>query len=304
MGKLLSSLLFRMMPKVEGMTCYSDLLVMYDNLDRPMTEVYTPEIEQFIESHLPQKISFTVAMLCMQGEVSIKCSSDDLVITKGGLIVLPFGVIVEKLSFGKDSKVVVIVVPDTTLVPDSSFQDSIYKSSNFTSPVAIQLEEGELESGVNAYKLLKHGLTHSKFLSRDLVKAYMTLLAGIASVGFQRWLIKKNSEKVSNKEQVVKDFLDNLAEDYKEYRDVSHYAEKAGLSPKYFAKLVFNESGRHPLDWIKEKVVEDAKQMLRAGVSIAEICQELNFPDRSQFNRYFKAAVGLAPGEYLKQSSK
>lgn len=292
-----------MMPKVEGMTSYSDLLLMYDNLDTPLSETYSPEIKNFLNM-LPMRINFTVVILCVQGHVDIQCNLKDLSIDKNGLVVIPSGTKAEKLEIQDDSKVVVMVVPDQTFAPPSNFHNSTYASANFTSPTCIELEDHEMRQGVDVYRLLKAQLKNDEEkVNTDLVKAYILLLAGVAAVGFQRWRMRSKKEKLSSKEQIYRDFLHQLSEDYRKHRDVSHYAKCQDLTSKYFASVIYDVSGHHPLDLIKEQVVMDAQNLLKNGKTIMEVCEILNFSSQSQFTNYFKSAVGVPPGEFLKSSS-
>lgn len=304
MSALFTRLLFKMMPKVKGMTSYSDLLLMYDNLDTPLSETYSPEIKNFLNM-LPMKINFTVVILCIQGHVEIQCNLKDLSIGKNGLVVIPSGTKAEKLEIHDDSKVVVLVVPDQTFAPPSNFHNSTYASVNFTSPTAVELEPAEVRQGVDIYRLLKAQLQNDEMdVNTDLVKAYILLLAGVAAVGFQRWRVRNKKVKISNKEQIYRDFLHLLSEDYRKHRDVAHYAQCLGLTAKYFASVIFDASGHHPLDLIKEQVIMDAQQLLKNGRTIMEVCETLNFSSQSQFTNYFKSAVGVPPGEFLKNVAK
>lgn len=290
-----------MMPHVDGMASYKDKLLMYDNIDTPLSESYTPEIKAFLHM-LPMKINFAVAILCLEGKVEIKCNLADYSVTKNGLVVIPGGSKAEKVDIADDSKLIAIAVPDSTYTPEDGSHDSVYNNSNFTSPISIELEDAEVTGGVGAYKLLKALLNGNKtMITDDLVKAYMNVLAGIASVGFKRATQRHRKAKLSSQEQIYKNFLTNMSENYRMHRDVSFYAEMEDLTPKYFAKAIYEASGRRPLDLIKEQVIIDAKALLKKGTPIQEVCNILNFSSQSQFSTYFKGATGKTPGDFLRK---
>lgn len=298
---LFTRLFFKMLPKVKGMTSYSDLLMMYDNLDNPLADTFSQEVKDFL-GMLPMKINFTVVILCVEGGVDIQCNLKDLSVKKNGLVVIPAGSKAEKVEIHDDSTVIVLVIPDQTYAPPTSFHDATYAASNFTSPTRIELEDSEMVQGINIYRMLRSQLKmDEKNVSPDLVKAYMLLLAGIAAVAFQRWRIRSKKHKLTNKEQIYHDFLRILSEEYRSHRDVAFYAEQLDLTPKYFASVIYDASGNHPLDLIKEQVILDAQNLLKSGIPIAEVCETLNFASQSQFTSYFKSAVGMPPGEFLKK---
>ncbi|EIV1777898.1 helix-turn-helix transcriptional regulator, partial [Vibrio vulnificus] len=43
-----------------------------------------------------------------------------------------------------------------------------------------------------------------------------------------------------------------------------------------------------------------AKKLLRQGRRILDVAQECGFHDQSHFHRHFKKAMGVTPGQYVK----
>lgn len=301
MSKKIKDVTFDMMPYAHTMVSYGDELVLYDNLDMPISQVMTPMVADFL-SDLPKRIDFTVVLLCVKGHIEVDYNLQELRAGEGDLLVLVPGTIAERLYFDPSSTIICIAVPDQQLAPDSSFQNATYVQKNFTSPICLHLDHDVLHSGIESYQQLKRTLlTMGDKVNRDLVKAYIMVMAGLAAVNLQKWLIEHPEEKKSSKERVLKKFLADIEEHHREHRDVAFYAEKAGLSPKYFAKIIHSTSQKHPLDWIKGYVILDAKSLLKSRqYSVGQICEMLNFPTSAQFNRYFKEATGLAPTEYVK----
>ncbi len=298
---LLARLLLKMLPKAPGMLTYSDQLLMYDNLDVPIDEAYTSDIKEFL-GLLPMKLSFTAVILCVEGEVALRCNMKDVTLTKNSLAIIPPGTKAEYLDLRKDCKVIVLVTPSQKFAPPASFHNNIYTPDNFTSPIFVEMEEGEVRRSVSIYRLLRMQLKEDeKDVNADLVSAYILLLAGVVAVALQRWKLR-NRKTASNKEQIYSEFLNNLSEHYREHRDVAFYASLAGLSPKYFATVIFDASGNHPLDLIREQVIMDAHNLLKKGMPISEVCAILNFSSQSQFTNYFKTAMGVPPGEFVKNN--
>lgn len=296
---LFTRLLFKMMPKVSGMVTYADKLLMYDNVDTPLSETYTDDIKAFLK-HLPVKINFTAVIFCIRGHIQIQCNLKDFSLSTNGLCIIPSGTKAEKLVIGDDSKLIALIMPDIDYAPPASFHNSLYAMSNFTSPVSINLNDTEAKQCINIYKMMKEQLmAEEQDVKADLVKAYIQLLAGVAAVSFEKWKAESKT-KISTKEQIYRDFLTNLSEEYREHKDIAYYAAKAGLTPKYFASVIYEVSGTHPLDLVKEQVVLDAQHLLKEGKSIKEVCSILNFSSQSQFTSYFKTAVGIPPGEFIK----
>ena len=58
-------------------------------------------------------------------------------------------------------------------------------------------------------------------------------------------------------------------------------------------------SGKAAKQWIDDALVARIKVALRhTDKQMAQISDEMNFPNNSFFNKYFKRLTGLTPGQY------
>lgn len=294
---------FDMLPRAGAMVGFSDKLVLYDNLDFPLSEAINPDVIAFLNS-LPRRSSFTIVILCVKGRIEFRCNLRNISAGPGELIVIVPGTVVEEILMNPDSKLIVIAVSDQTYLPDPSFQNAMYAQQNFTSSFVLPVDKDILGNGIESYKQLKNAIVSlGDKATDDLIQAYILVMAGLAAISFQKILISRKEKPLSAQEKALKDFYAELERSYVRERSVAYYAEKAGLSPRYFSKLVFNASGKHPMELIKEYVILNAKAMLKSGsFSIGQICEALNFSGRAQFNKYFKDETGMTPSEYLKAS--
>ncbi len=71
------------------------------------------------------------------------------------------------------------------------------------------------------------------------------------------------------------------------------------LTPKYLSKLVKEASGHSASELIDNVVISRARHLLRySDTAIKVIVAELNFPNQSSFNKFFKAKTGMTPLQY------
>lgn len=90
-----------------------------------------------------------------------------------------------------------------------------------------------------------------------------------------------------------------LAKHFMEERQVSFYAEKMNLTPKYFSTVIKEVSGKTAGTWINEMLLLESKVRLQnKKQSIAQIADRLNFSDPSHFGKFFKKHTGRSPLEY------
>lgn len=82
-------------------------------------------------------------------------------------------------------------------------------------------------------------------------------------------------------------------------RNITFYADKLCLSPRYFSTLVQEQSGKAAKYWIDTAVATRAKIMLRhTPMTISQIAAELSFPNDSFFCKFFRRLTGESPTEY------
>ena len=109
------------------------------------------------------------------------------------------------------------------------------------------------------------------------------------------------SVKPSRQEELTERFLKMLVTNYVEHRDPAYYADKMYVTNKYLSQVVKETTGETVFSWINKIVVIGAKNRLKVSdQSIAQVSEELNFPNPSFFGRYFKKHTGMTPLEYKK----
>ncbi|MBB4566708.1 AraC family transcriptional regulator [Rhizobium leucaenae] len=83
-------------------------------------------------------------------------------------------------------------------------------------------------------------------------------------------------------------------------QDVSlaQLASDCGLSISHFARAFARSTGVPPHRWVMQRRVDRAKELMRAGMPLAEIALMCGFSDQSHLTRVFSHTVGLTPGRW------
>lgn len=110
--------------------------------------------------------------------------------------------------------------------------------------------------------------------------------------------VKLNETAVEKRVSTL--FSNDLAQYFRDHRDVGFYAEKVCLTPKHFSTVVRQETGHTAAWWIHRQVVSEAKNLLtmRPDLNIQAVADQLGFADQATFSRYFHRETGLYPTEY------
>lgn len=231
----------------------------------------------------PFQLSAKCMLIVLKGNVSFRMNFRDHVAADSTCVVLSRGIIVERMDMTPDAQVIQLCYEFENRPPASGI---------------FQLQSRQVDLLKTAYGMLRDIMTGSAFAvgREDAACKCVELMECIVEGGDNRQL---TPEKPSRQDEIVAMFMREVQENYRKNRDLSFYADRLGLSLKYMSRVVFDQTGRHPSQWIKDHVILEAKTMLRSGrYSVQQVADELNFPNQSFFGKYFKEAVGVSPKKW------
>lgn len=112
--------------------------------------------------------------------------------------------------------------------------------------------------------------------------------------------IDKNTPHSSvRQKKIVNSFFQLLINHSNEKKDVTFFADKLCLTPKYISTLVKKYTGRPMITWINLFIILRAKYLLKStDMTIFQIADVLGFQNPSFFGKFFKQKEGITPGEY------
>lgn len=103
----------------------------------------------------------------------------------------------------------------------------------------------------------------------------------------------------TRKEEICRELVQLVIENYTNERRAQFYADKLGISLQHLSTTVKQVTGKNVLDIIAHVVMVDVKAKLKStDMTIQEIAYSLNFPSASFFGKYFKRHMGMSPLEY------
>ncbi|MCS2714966.1 helix-turn-helix domain-containing protein [Bacteroides thetaiotaomicron] len=104
-----------------------------------------------------------------------------------------------------------------------------------------------------------------------------------------------------HQEDIFQRFISLVNTYSKTERNVSFYADKLCLTPRYLNTVIRQTSQQTVMDWINQSIILEAKVLLKhSNRLVYQISDELNFPNPSFFSKFFKRMTGMTPQEYQK----
>ena len=162
----------------------------------------------------------------------------------------------------------------------------------------------EIEEFLAMYKIMKRKLYDPDYLFKeDVARAFLTTLeCNIFNKFLHYKQSKREQRSVSRKDEIFRNFVEEVKLHFKQERSVGYYADKLFVTPKYLSTVIHEVSGRYATEFITAFVINECKALLHSEhTSIKEVCNEMNFPNQSFFAKYFKQHTGMTPREYKRK---
>lgn len=180
------------------------------------------------------------------------------------------------------------------------FSNTIQYAPSILEVPVMELEPETAEVLRDYFKLLvkaKH-LNNTLVREEQLPLILTGLIIELGNINKQE-PIKRSPQHYTRSQEIVKELIRVVVENYKTERNISFYADKMHLSPQHLSTTVKKTTGRTLTDIISAFVIKDAQAKLKSTeLTIQEIAYSLNFADISFFGKYFKRYTGMSPKQY------
>ncbi|WP_288510996.1 helix-turn-helix transcriptional regulator [uncultured Prevotellamassilia sp.] len=181
---------------------------------------------------------------------------------------------------------------------------SRYEFFDYTSNEALHLSVPEIDIFRGVLNMINQELQHSiDKHSRELIVSNIELLLNYCLRFYDRQFITReeiNHATVKKFVAMLDHYMANQAHQ-QGLPTVAYFADKCCYSPKYFGELVKTETGRTAKDFINDRLLRTAQQLLSDDtLSIAQVSHQLGFEYPQHFVRFFKTKTGKTPSEYRK----
>lgn len=111
----------------------------------------------------------------------------------------------------------------------------------------------------------------------------------------------ERSNKI-NTSSVLQQFYDLIDAHYKELKLPKEYAKVLNITPSHLNQLCKQVTGLSAGDIIRNRILLEAKRLLvNLELTVAEVSDNLNFSDYSNFTKFFKKYTSITPDGFRKK---
>jgi AraC-like DNA-binding protein len=254
----------------------------------------------FLGMNDPRLSHTCMHLLCTEGNGSFVFNAKCYQIEKNDLVVMPNPSRAKNLTahpnlqvewFAADNKFL------AGLLPSNNY--SIGGSISLNQDPVIKLTDEQAAILLDDFHRLRDRLNdrHLLFYNELMGSLCLTMMYDIFEPHAQRDATDTHSDRTA---YIVRQLTDLLATGIsRTEREVSYYAERLNVSPKYLSATVKRVTGHSVSSYINRATVPILKGFLDdERLSLTQIADRMNFTSLSYFSRYCAKHLGKSPSEY------
>lgn len=260
-------------------------IIIADNLDGMLTEAY----EEYL-----------VHAYCLSGSCRFRFNAQTFGLYGGDLLIVRKGGLLESLEPSEDFRVQVVYT--TAAFIELSTPQSNYgmrgQLALFLNPVMHLTPEQQAVCRYGFDRLTACLRNTSHHFYRDMLINAMQMLI-LDFFDFHSHLYGEDSVSQQNA-SIMGRFLDMLEDKtYRTHREVSYYADRLCVTPKYLSEVSRKVSGYAANYWINRYTILDISRLLRdKSLTFVQISDLFGFSSPGYFSRYVQNHLGVNPTKY------
>lgn len=243
--------------------------------------------------------------LCLEGEARFKLAGKNFLIRKNDCIIFTHSELVSDISMDQDFRACVLYIANHFLMnnlPKNDY-DVVGKLTLLRNPV-MKLTGKECGTFLDDARHIRQRLadTEHHFHSELMGCLVETFVLDLYDFHVRLYDFSSISEQNA---ALMNRFIERLkAKEYERHREVSYYASKLCVSPKYLSEVCKKTSGFTANFWIDRFTITGITRMLSdKKMTIKEISDKMNFSSLSFFSRYVQRILKVSPSAYRNQNA-
>ena len=138
-------------------------------------------------------------------------------------------------------------------------------------------------------------------LQDSIIVGYIELVLNFCQRFYNRQFITRkfdNSDMLMKFDRLLHDYFDGNMQLTLGLPTVQFCADKLCMSSNYFGDMIKKTTGDTASNYIRQYIIQRAKNELATGESIARVAYGLGFEYRQHLSRMFKKLTGMTPSDY------
>ena len=144
-------------------------------------------------------------------------------------------------------------------------------------------------------------------LQDSIIVGYIELVLNFCQRFYNRQFITRkldNSDMLMKFDRLLHDYFDGNMQLTYGLPTVQYCADKLCMSSNYFGDMIKKTTGDTASNYIRQYIIQRAKNELATGESIARVAYGLGFEYPQHLSRMFKKQTGMTPSDYYESLRK
>ena len=260
--------------------------------------IITDDIGHVPLFNFPHKLDSVVISIFSEGCIEGSCDLKPLRVEAPCLSILFPDQIVEYHQSDNRVKATLLIMSAGFAEP-LKFDRSYSAFFRFKEHPRLPLTPSELNLTLDFCRLLKDTVKMNDHSGRGKIIAHLFQAFFFMVSHFEHYS-PGEPVRQTRQEELFERFYKEVILHHKESRELTFYADRLCITPKYLGRLIKQTSGKTANEWINDYVVLEAKSMLRyrRELSLEDISDTLGFPNASFFGTFFRQHTGYTPRSY------
>ena len=245
----------------------------------------------------PIRLGMVAIIICKKGYGKLQIGLENVFITPNMVLIILPEQIFQATEISADFDAGYIFLNKVFFDIQNDYKMVLDLQSHFFMHPYVQLPEKDMEEALVVFNIIKRKIEEqTNLFLKEVVQTYIRALFYIACNIF---INTKEKAVKTRKEEIFETFVSLLEQNFRSRQNVGWYAEQICLTPKYLSKLIYEISGKHAGEWIKDYIILESQALLNSSsLTVQQISNELGFSNQSHFGTYFKRYAGVSPREY------
>ena len=170
---------------------------------------------------------------------------------------------------------------------------------------ALHMTSEERDVMVALIKQLENELRfESDSMQNRIIAGFINLLLRYAQRFYNRQFVSRtvlNNDILARFEKLLKEYFEQERQLKIGVPTVQYCSEQLNMSPSYLSDVIKKTTGETANRYIKQYVIQLAKNRLVSGMNSSEVAYSLGFDYPQHFSRTFKKITGETPSEYCER---
>ncbi len=247
------------------------------------------------------RATYNSIVFCRGGRILVEVGGQQQVqVLPGQLLLIPVGKLVQPMLVSTNIEASALLISDHVLKSALGNQINIWNRAMYTKELYV-VEDAGWFNGIEQHAKAIFMDNKQPRLVREMIYSFLRtiLLMTCEALMAKEEMQEGEDNSSTHDKEMFNHFLHLLSNEEQKHRRVSYYASQLNITPKYLSTICKRVSGKSPIRWITESVMEDCYRLLtQTDLTIKEISNTMGFPNASFFGQYFREEASVTPMEY------